>query len=73
MILHVMGMDSSKYGGIERFNVELSKTLRKKGYKVRKFTLYIAIYSDGSLDIDSYTGGCYNCAIRPALWINLGS
>lgn len=33
MILHVMGMDSSKYGGIERFNVELSKTLRKKGYK----------------------------------------
>ena len=33
MILHVMGMDSSKYGGIERFNVELSSTLRKKGYK----------------------------------------
>ena len=28
-----MGMDSSKYGGIERFNVELSKALRKKGFK----------------------------------------
>lgn len=28
-----MGMDSSKYGGIERFNVELAKTLATKGYK----------------------------------------
>lgn len=28
-----MGMDSSKYGGIERFNVELAKNLRAKGFK----------------------------------------
>lgn len=33
VVLHVMGMDSSKYGGIERFNVELSKALREKGFK----------------------------------------
>ena len=33
VVLHVMGMDSSKYGGIERFNVELAKTLWRKGYK----------------------------------------
>lgn len=33
IVLHVMGMDSSKYGGIERFNVELSKALREKGFK----------------------------------------
>lgn len=31
-ILHLMGMDSTKYGGIERFNVELSRQLREKGY-----------------------------------------
>ena len=31
-ILHLMGMDSSKYGGIERFNVELSRQLAEKGY-----------------------------------------
>lgn len=29
----MMGMDSSKYGGIERFNVELAKNLRAKGFK----------------------------------------
>lgn len=33
VVLHVMGMDSSKYGGIERFNVELAKALWRKGYK----------------------------------------
>lgn len=33
VVLNVMGMDSSKYGGIECFNVELSKTLREKGFK----------------------------------------
>lgn len=33
VVLNVMGMDSSKYGGIERFNVELSKALREKGFK----------------------------------------
>lgn len=33
VVLSVMGMDSSKYGGIERFNVELSKALREKGFK----------------------------------------
>ena len=27
-----MGMDSTKYGGIERFNVELSRQLRDKGF-----------------------------------------
>ena len=27
-----MGMDSTKYGGIERFNIELSRQLREKGY-----------------------------------------
>lgn len=27
-----MGMDSTKYGGIERFNVELSRQLAEKGY-----------------------------------------
>ena len=31
-ILHLMGMDSAKYGGIERFNVELSKQLHDKGF-----------------------------------------
>lgn len=31
-ILHVMGMDSSKYGGIERFNVELSRQLSERGF-----------------------------------------
>ena len=31
-ILHLMGMDSTKYGGIERFNVELSRQLKDKGY-----------------------------------------
>ncbi len=31
-ILHLMGMDSTKYGGIERFNVELSRQLAEKGY-----------------------------------------
>ena len=31
-ILHVMGMDSSKYGGIERFNVALSEALLEKGF-----------------------------------------
>lgn len=31
-IFHVMGMESSKYGGIERFNVALSEALLKKGY-----------------------------------------
>lgn len=31
-ILHLMGMDSTKYGGIERYNVELSKQLYAKGY-----------------------------------------
>lgn len=31
-ILHLMGMDSTKYGGIERFNIELSRQLREKGY-----------------------------------------
>lgn len=33
VVLQVMGMDSSKYGGIERFNVELAKNLRAKGFK----------------------------------------
>ena len=31
-ILHAMGMESSKYGGIERFNVALSEALLEKGY-----------------------------------------
>lgn len=31
-ILHLMGMDSTKYGGIERFNVELSRQLVNQGY-----------------------------------------
>lgn len=31
-ILHLMGMDSTKYGGIERYNIELADQLRKKGY-----------------------------------------
>lgn len=31
-ILHLMGMESTKYGGIERFNVELSRQLAEKGY-----------------------------------------
>ena len=31
VVLHVMGMESSKYGGIERFNVALSKALLEKG------------------------------------------
>lgn len=31
-ILHLMGMDSTKYGGIERFNVELSRHLYDKGF-----------------------------------------
>lgn len=31
-ILHLMGMDSTKYGGIERFNVELSTQLYTKGF-----------------------------------------
>lgn len=31
-ILHVMGMDSTKYGGIERFNVELSRQLAEREY-----------------------------------------
>ena len=33
VVLHVMGMDSSKYGGIERFNVELARMLWSRGYK----------------------------------------
>lgn len=31
-ILHLMGMDSIKYGGLERFNVALSRQLAEKGY-----------------------------------------
>lgn len=31
-IMHVMGMESSKYGGIERFNVALSEALLEKGF-----------------------------------------
>lgn len=31
-ILHLMGMDSTKYGGIERFNVALSRQLTDRGY-----------------------------------------
>lgn len=31
-ILHLMGMDSTKYGGIERFNVQLSQQLAEKGF-----------------------------------------
>ena len=31
-ILHLMGMDSTKYGGIERFNVELASQLNSMGY-----------------------------------------
>jgi len=31
-ILHLMGMESTKYGGIERFNVELSRQLVEIGY-----------------------------------------
>lgn len=31
-ILHVMGMDSTKYGGIERFNIALSQALLDRGY-----------------------------------------
>lgn len=31
-ILHLMGMDSTKYGGIEHFNIELSRQLLDKGY-----------------------------------------
>ena len=33
VVLQVMGMDSSKYGGMERFNVVLSRALREKGFK----------------------------------------
>lgn len=33
VVLHVMGMDSSKYGGIERFNVRLSQALWDKGFR----------------------------------------
>lgn len=33
VVLHVMGMDSSKYGGIERFNVRLSQALWTKGFR----------------------------------------
>ena len=33
VVLHVMGMDSSKYGGMEHFNVKLAETLSAKGYK----------------------------------------
>ena len=32
-VFHVMGMDSSKYGGVERFNVALSKALLERGYR----------------------------------------
>ena len=32
-VVHVMGMDSSKYGGMERFNVALAKKLEDHGYK----------------------------------------
>ena len=32
-VVHVMGMPSSKYGGIERFNVALSQALMEKGLK----------------------------------------
>lgn len=31
-IIHIMGMDSTKYGGIERYNIELSNQLRENGY-----------------------------------------
>ena len=31
-ILHLMGMNSTKYGGLERYNVELANQLREKGY-----------------------------------------
>lgn len=31
-ILHLMGMDSIKYGGLEKFNVVLSRQLAEKGY-----------------------------------------
>lgn len=32
-VLSVMGMESSKYGGLERFNVQLSKALFQHGYR----------------------------------------
>lgn len=31
-ILHLMGMDVSKYGSFERFNIELSRQLTKRGF-----------------------------------------
>ena len=33
VVFHIMGMDSFKYGGIERFNVKLSQALWKKGFR----------------------------------------
>lgn len=31
-VMHIMGMDSTKYGGIERFNVALASALQRRGY-----------------------------------------
>lgn len=46
--VHVMGMDSTKYGGIERFNVALSKALEDEGIQsvfvyesIPKSTLFV--------------------------------
>ena len=33
VVLHLMGMDCSKYGSFERFNVELSASLASRGYR----------------------------------------
>lgn len=31
-VMYIMGMDSTKYGGIERFNVALASALQRRGY-----------------------------------------
>lgn len=51
-----MGMDSTKYGGIERFNIELAKQLYEKGYRsVFVYEEYpvVQTYSDDLIKVNS--------------------
>lgn len=47
-ILHLMGMDSTKYGGLEKYNVELARQLLQKGYNS------VFVYEDYP-DVKQYT------------------
>lgn len=54
-MMHVMGMDVSKYGGLERFNVSLAAVLRERGMK--GVFVYESKPSAGNFEEDMATAG----------------